>query len=96
MITRRAAARRVKVEIKNLGVPPHVNQVPPQEYGTLCDQASCLVNPEIMSDGEIMEDFLNFTHIIYTKAQAITSQAQGMTTHEIGKLHLVSIKMLVA
>ena len=78
MTTRKEAARRVEKEIENGGVPPHDNQAPSQEQVPLCGKA--LVNPPIMSDGEISATFLNLTKFMDNQAQVITTQAQAMMT----------------
>ena len=51
MTPRSAAARRVEEEIANAEVPLQGNQDPHHEQVPLADQA--LVNPLVMTDGEI-------------------------------------------
>ena len=69
--TQRNAARRLEEEIANGGVPLDGDQVPPLKEDDNDDQVP--INLLLLTDGDIRA-------ALFQMAQAITSQAQAVTT----------------
>lgn len=66
----------VEEDIANEGVPPQENQSPPHEHAPLGGQA--LVNPTVMTYGDVRATFLKLTHVMYNQTQSISSKAKVM------------------
>ena len=79
--TRRTAEKRAEEGIVNVGdqvseAPREVNQVPPFEEVYIGDQVSIVSPP--MTNGEIMETFLNLDKAMTLQAKGLDSQVKSM------------------
>ena len=76
MNTRRNASRIVEEGIANMGAPLRGDQVAPFDEDMIDNQA--LVNPSLLTDGDIRDAFLHMAQYITTTAQSNTTQSQAM------------------